>query len=265
MSSESRTRMTVPRLVARKAASEKIVVLTAYDYPMGLLVDQAGVDIALVGDSLGPEELGYENTIPVNMEVMIHHCSAVRRGVHYALLVADMPFMASQINSEEALRNAGRLVQLGGANAVKIEGGAAFAPTIRRIVDAGIPVMGHVGFKPQSVNLTGVARQGKDDEGAARVLADARALEAAGAFAVVLELVPDDVAARITQSVGIPTIGIGAGPHCDGQVLVTSDMIGLRTGARALKHVRQYAHVGDEISRAVRAFRDDVLGGRFPE
>jgi 3-methyl-2-oxobutanoate hydroxymethyltransferase len=264
MSSDTKSKVTVPKLTLRKGG-EKITMLTAYDYPTALLVDDSGVDIVFVGDSLGCEELGYDSTIRVTMDDMLHHCRAVRRGVKSALLLVDMPFLSYQISPEEAVRNAGRLLQEGGANAVKLEGGTAIGPTIRRIVDAGIPVMGHVGYQPQSTNITGVAKQGKDEEGAARVVEDALAVEGAGAFAVVLELVPSDLAQRVTGALKIPTIGIGAGPHCDGQVLVISDMIGLRPAARPLRHVKVYAHVGDEIARAGRAFKDDVVAGRFPE
>lgn len=255
----------MPKLLARKGAGEKITMLTAYDFPTAQLVDEAGIDIVFVGDSLGREELGYADTIEVTMEDMLHHCRAASRGTRSSLLLVDMPFLSYQISPEEAVRNAGRLLQEGHANAVKLEGGTSIAPTIRRIVDAGIPVMGHIGFQPQSVNLTGIAKQGKDEESAARVLEDALAVEEAGAFAVVLELVPFDLAARITEALKIPTIGIAAGPHCDGQVLVISDLIGLRPNARVLKHVKQYAHIGEDIERALRAFKDDVVAGRYPE
>ena len=265
MATETRPKITVPKLLARKESGEKISMLTAYDFPTARLVDEAGIDIVFVGDSLGREELGYENTLEVTMDDMLHHCRAAYRGIRSSLLLVDMPFLSYQINADDAVRNAGRMLQEGHANAVKLEGGTSIAATIRRIVDAGIPVMGHIGFQPQSVNLTGIAKQGKDEESAARILDDARAVEEAGAFAVVLELVPADLAARITQSLKIPTIGIGAGPHCDGQVLVISDLLGLRPHARVLRHVKQYAHVGEDIERALRAFKDDVDGGRFPE
>lgn len=265
MPTETRTKITVPKLLARKASGEKITMLTAYDFPTAQLVDEAGIDIVFVGDSLGREELGYEDTIEVTMDDMLHHCRAAHRGTKSALLLVDMPFLSYQINADDAVRNAGRMLQEGHANAVKLEGGTSIAPTIRRIVDAGIPVMGHVGFQPQSVNITGIAKQGKDEESAARVLEDALAVEEAGAFAVVLELVPFDLAARITQALKIPTIGIAAGPQCDGQVLVITDLIGLRPHARVLKHVKQYAHVGADIERALRAFKDDVVAGRYPE
>jgi 3-methyl-2-oxobutanoate hydroxymethyltransferase len=256
--------MTVPELALRKSRGEKIVALTAYDYPMALLADDSGTDIVLVGDSLGMEALGFDSTLPVTLEILLHHLKAVRRGTQRALLLADMPFLSYQINADEAVRNAGRLMQEGGANAVKLEGGAAFAPTVRRLTDAGIPVVGHLGFTPQSVNLIGVRVQGKDEIGAARLRSDALALQDAGAFAIVLELVPAALASEITASLTIPTIGIGAGPHCDGQVLVTTDLIGLRPDRPPLKHVRPYAHVGTDIQIALQAFCNDVKVGTFP-
>ena len=258
------TPVTARDLMRRKTRGEKIVALTAYDYPLARLVDESGADIILVGDSLGMEELGFDSTVPVTTEMMLHHLRAVRRGTQRALLLADMPFLSYQINPDEAVRNAGRLLQEGGANAVKLEGGAAFAPTIRRLTDCGIPVFGHLGFTPQSVNLIGVRVQGKDEAGAARLRADALAVQEAGAVALVLELLPPVLAAEITASLAIPTIGIGAGPHCDGQVLVTSDLIGLRPDRPPLKHVRAYAHVGQDIQRAVMAFSEDVRKGQFP-
>ena len=256
--------VTLARLAQKKRRGEKISVLTAYDYPTALLVDGSGVDITLVGDSLGMEELGYDTTVPVTMEIMLHHTKAVRRGTRRAWLVADLPFLSYQINPDEAVRNAGRLLQEAEANAVKLEGGVIMAPTIQRIVDAGIPVMAHIGFTPQSVHLLGVRKQGKDEAGANQVLADAQAVEEAGAFAVVLELIPDALAAQVTAQLSIPTIGIGAGPDCDGQVLVTSDLIGLRPDRPTLKHVRRYAEVGAEIARALQSYRKEVESRQFP-
>ena len=257
-------KVTLASLARKKRQGEKISVLTAYDYPLALLVDGSGVDITLVGDSLGMEELGFETTLPVTMEIMLHHTKAVRRGTNRALLVADLPFLSYQVNPDEAVRNAGRLLQEGEANAVKLEGGVAIAPTIKRLVDAGIPVMAHIGFTPQSVHLLGLRKQGKDDAGAAQVLADARAVQDAGAFAVVLELIPDTLAAQITTELAIPTIGIGAGPNCDGQVLVTSDLLGLRPERTPLKHVRQYATIGETIKLALKTYREDVEASQFP-
>jgi 3-methyl-2-oxobutanoate hydroxymethyltransferase len=257
--------VTVDALLKKRRAGEKIVVVTAYDYPFARLVDRSGADVVFVGDSVGREELGFENELPVTMEIMVHHTRAARRGTRRALLLADMPFLSYQVNADEAVRNAGRLVQEGGANAVKLEGGIAVAPTIRRIVEAGIPVCGHVGFTPQSVNRSGAHLYGKDAQEAQQVLDDALAVEAAGAFAVVLELLPADLAERVTNALSIPTIGIGAGPHCAGQVLVISDLLALRADDRPpYKHVKEYAQIGKEILRALAAFRDDVVSGHFP-
>ena len=256
--------VTLAQLAQKKRKGEKITVLTAYDYPLALLVDGSGVDITLVGDSLGMEELGLDTTVPVTMEIMLHHTRAVRRGTKRALLVVDMPFLSYQVNADEAVRNAGRLMQEGEANAVKLEGGTTIAPTLRRVVEAGIPVMAHIGFTPQSVHLLGVRKQGKDEAGAKKVREDALAVQEAGAFAVVLELIPEDLAAQITSELSIPTIGIGAGPGCDGQVLVTSDLLGLRPDRKLLKHVRQYARVGETIAQALREYREEVETGKFP-
>jgi len=257
-------KVTLASLAQKKKRGRKITVLTAYDYPTALLVDGAGVDITLVGDSLGMEELGCDTTLPVTMEIMLHHVKAVRRGTRRALLLADMPFLSYQVNADEAVRNAGRLMQESEAEAVKLEGGVAAAPTIRRLVQAGIPVMAHIGFTPQSVHQIGLRKQGKDEAGAQQVMADAQAVQEAGAFAVVLELIPDALAAQITQALLIPTVGIGAGAGCDGQVLVTSDLIGLRPDRPPLRHVRQYAQVGAEIARALNAYREEVESGQFP-
>ncbi len=257
-------KVTLAALAQRKRRGEKISMLTAYDYPTALLIDGAGLDIVLVGDSLGMEELGLDTTLPVTMDVMVHHTQAVRRGTRRALLVADMPFLSYQVNADEAVRNAGRLLQEAGAEAVKLEGGAVIASTIRRLVQAGIPVMAHIGFTPQSVHQIGLRKQGKDEAGARQVRDDALAVQEAGAFAVVLELIPDDLAAQITQSLAIPTVGIGAGPGCDGQVLVTSDLLGLRPDRAPLKHVRRYAQVGEDIARALRAYKEEVENGSFP-
>jgi len=261
---ELKEKVTLAKLALKKRQGQKITVLTAYDYPTALLVDGAGVDITLVGDSLGMEELGYDTTVPVTMEIMLHHTKAVRRGTRRALLLADMPFLSYQINADEAVRNAGRLMQEGEAGAVKLEGGVAVAPTIRRLVQAGIPVMAHIGFTPQSVHQIGLRKQGKDEAEARQVMEDAQAVQDAGAFAVVLELIPEALAARITATLTIPTIGIGAGPGCDGQVLVTSDLIGLRPDRPMLRHVRQYAQVGAEIARALNTYREEVESGQFP-
>jgi 3-methyl-2-oxobutanoate hydroxymethyltransferase len=266
MSDGQANKITVPYLARKKGRGEKIVMVTAYDYPFARLVDQSGADITLVGDSLGMVELGYETTLPVTMDIMLHHLQAARRGTSRALLMADMPFLSYQVSPEDAVRNAGRLLQEGGAEAVKLEGGAAMTPTIRRLVDIGIPVMGHLGYTPQSVHQIGTRIQGKDEASAQRLRQDARAIQDAGAFALVLELVPHALAAQITASLDIPTIGIGAGPDCDGQVLVINDLLDLQGGDYVpFKHVKQYAHIGDDILRALRAFHKEVNEGAFPE
>ena len=259
-----RERFTVPDARAKKARGEKLVMLTAYDYPSARLADRAGVDMVLVGDSLGATVLGYKNVVPVTLDDIAHHVRAARRGLKYALLVADLPFGTYQASVEDAVRNAVLLMK-DGAEAVKLEGGAAIAPTIRRLSDVGIPVMGHLGLTPQSIHLLGGHRvQGVTAEDAERLLADARLVEAAGAFAVVLETIPAELAAQITTAVGIPTIGIGAGAACDGQVQVWHDLLGLG-GGRAFRHAKRYAEVGQIIETAVREYADEVRTSRFPD
>lgn len=258
-------KITAPSLMDMKARGEKISVLTAYDYAWGRLIDEAGIDIALVGDSLGMVVLGYENTLQVTMDDMVRHTAAVARGAKTALVVADMPFMSYQVSVEEAVRNAGRLVQEAGAQAVKLEGGDHAASAIRRIVDIGIPVMGHVGMTPQSVHqMGGFKMQGKDAENAARIRAEALALQEAGAFAVVLESIPSALAKEITQSLVIPTIGIGAGPDCDGFVLVTSDLLGIYDKF-VPSFVKQYANLWQVTLDAFKAYNSDVKECRYPE
>lgn len=264
-------KVTVPDLLQRKAPTagshsniQKITCLTAYDYPTARLLDEAGVDVILVGDSLGMVVLGHENTLSVTVDEMLHHTRAVRRGAHRALVVADMPYGSYHTDTSESLRNAVRFVKEAGAEAVKVEGGERRLELIARLTEAEIPVMGHVGLTPQSVNALGGYRvQGKTPDAAEQLLRDARAVEAAGAFAVVLEAVPRDLAARITGDLRIPTIGIGAGPDCDGQVLVLHDILGL-TFNQTPKFARQYANVGKAIFSAARAYCDDVRSGRFP-
>src|SRR5216117_1139836 len=222
----------VPDLRSMKERREKIAVLTAYDVTTARLLDRAGIDMILVGDSLGMVVLGFETTLPVTLDMMIHHTKAVSRGARRALIVADMPFLTFQLSVEEAMRNAGRLIQEGGAAAVKIEGGRQIVDTARRLVDIGVPVMGHLGLTPQSVHqLGGFRPQGRDSEAADRLTKDAAVLEKVGVFAIVLESIPADLAGRVTASVKIPTIGIGAGPQCDGQVLVSYDALGLSDAA----------------------------------
>jgi 3-methyl-2-oxobutanoate hydroxymethyltransferase len=265
-------KITVPDILSRKSQSPagfaeskaKITCLTAYDYPTARLLDDAGVDILLVGDSVGMAVLGYDSTLPVTLDEMVHHTRAVRRATRRALLVADMSYGSFHLSLDESVRNALRLVKEGGAEAVKVEGGERRIELIARLVDAEIPVMGHVGLTPQSVNALGGFRvQGKTGDAARQVERDARAVEAAGAFAIVLESMPRDVAARITEKLTIPTIGIGAGPDCDGQVLVIHDLLGFGTQHKP-KFVRPYANLSAEITRAVSAYCDDVRNGSFP-
>jgi 3-methyl-2-oxobutanoate hydroxymethyltransferase len=263
-------KVTVPELLQRKSTAadspnkRKITCLTAYDYPTARLMDEAGVDVVLVGDSVAMVVLGYESTLPLTMEESLHHTKAVRRGVQRALVVADMPFGTYQGDVNEALKNAVRFVKEAGAEAVKVEGGERRLELIARLTEAEIPVMGHVGLTPQSVNAMGGYRvQGKTAGGAEQLLRDARAVEAAGAFAIVLEGIPRELAAEITKSVRIPTIGIGAGPDCDGQILVLHDLLGL-TFQEPPKFARRYANVGEVISQAVREYCADVQGGSFP-
>jgi 3-methyl-2-oxobutanoate hydroxymethyltransferase len=258
----------VPDILSRKSSSldkkAKISCLTAYDYPTARLLDEAGVEVLLVGDSLGMAVLGYDSTLPVTLDDILHHTRAVRRGTKRALLVADMPYGSFHVSIEEAIRNAVRLVKEGGAEAVKIEGGERRIELIAKLVEAEIPVMGHIGLTPQSFNaLGGFQVQGKTADAARRVERDARAVEAAGAFSVVLESLPRELAARITDNLRIPTIGIGAGPDCDGQILVLHDLLGLTAGHKP-KFVRRYADLGAEVSRAVGEYCEDVRHGRFP-
>jgi 3-methyl-2-oxobutanoate hydroxymethyltransferase len=246
------------------ARSESIAMVTAYDATFARMLDEGGADVLLVGDSLGMVVQGRDTTLPVTMDEMLYHCRAVARGSKRAHLVGDMPFMSYQTSSEEAVRNAGRFLAEGGMHSVKLEGGADMAKTIRRIVAAGIPVMGHVGLTPQSVHAMGGFRvQGKGVEEAQRVLDDARAVAEAGAFAIVLEGVPAQLASRITTELPIPTIGIGAGPHCDGQVLVCYDLLGL-TADRTPKFVKKYDSFYDRGVSAMKRFRDEITSGDFP-
>lgn len=247
----------------KKAKGEKITVLTAYDYPTARLLDEAGIDMVLVGDSLGMVVLGYDNTLAVTMEDMLHHTRAVARGCKQALVVTDMPFLSYHISLAESVRNAGRLIQEGGAQAVKLEGGAEQADVIRALTAAGIPVVGHIGLTPQAVyQLGGFKVQGKGEEEAAKLLRDAKAVAEAGAFALVLECVPAPLAKLITAKTPIPTIGIGAGKDCDGQVLVINDLIGLSD--ISAKFVKRYADLGCQIKTAVTTYIRDVEEGNFP-
>jgi 3-methyl-2-oxobutanoate hydroxymethyltransferase len=257
-------RVTIGELKEMKQKGEKIPMLTAYDYATAKLMDEVGVPLLLVGDSLGMVILGYESTIPVTMEEMLHHTKAVVRGTKRALVVGDMPFMTYHTSISDALRNAGRFIQEGGAQAVKLEGGEPMAEVVHRVVECGIPVMGHIGLTPQSIHqLGGFKVQGKTQEAAIRLLKDAQALEKAGAFAIVLESIPAPLARIITQKVGVPTIGIGAGPWCDGQVQVVSDLLGLFTDF-VPKHAKQYARLFETIKSAVVDYLAEVQAGTFP-
>jgi 3-methyl-2-oxobutanoate hydroxymethyltransferase len=261
---ERQEHITVPGLLQRKKSGEKIVMVTAYDYPSARLADRAGLDVVLVGDTLGIMALGYKTTIPLTLEEMLHHVKAARRGVKRALLLADMPFGTFQISPEEALRNAAQLLKAGGAQAVKLEGGASIAETVRRMTGAGIPVMGHLGLMPQSYHVFGGHHvQGREPEAARQILADAKALEAAGAFGVVLEAIPAALAAQITSELAILTIGIGAGPACDGQVQVWHDLFGIYPG-KTLRHVKRYAEIGPLMEEALRNYAEEVRQRAFP-
>jgi 3-methyl-2-oxobutanoate hydroxymethyltransferase len=258
------TRVTVQTLRAMTSRSERITMVTAYDATFARMLDQGGADVLLVGDSLGMVVQGQETTLPVTMDEMLYHCRAVARGSKRAHLVGDMPFMSYQVSAEEALKNAGRFLAEGGMHAVKLEGGADVARSVRRIVAAGIPVMGHVGLTPQSVHaLGGFKVQGRREEDAERVLADAKIVAEAGAYAVVLEGIPSELASRITAELAVPTIGIGAGPHCDGQVLVCYDMLGL-TAEHVPRFVKQYETFYAAGLDAMARFRQEVRAGAFP-
>jgi 3-methyl-2-oxobutanoate hydroxymethyltransferase len=249
----------------RKIKGARITMLTAYDYATAIVLDNAGVDITLVGDSLGMVVLGYESTLPVTMEEMLHHTKAVSRGTKRALLIADMPFMSYQVSDAEAMLNAGRFLKEAGAHGVKLEGGREVAGLIRKMTAAGIPVMAHLGLTPQSVlQFGGYKIQGKEDAAANRIMEDARMIEDAGAFSVVLECVPAPLAAKITKALSIPTIGIGAGVDCDGQVLVINDMLGLFERFTP-KFVKKYCNLNAQMKDAVRQYIDEVKSGKFPD
>lgn len=257
-------RISTTHLVKMKSRGEKIVMVTAYDYPTACLVDEAGVDVVLVGDSLGMVVLGHNTTLPVTLDDMIHHAKAVVRGVKRALVAVDMPFLTYQTGTEDALRGAGRILQETGAAAVKLEGGVDSCPQVRSLVSAGIPVIGHLGLTPQSVNAFGGYRpQGRDEESAQRILSDAQALEHSGAFSIVLECIPEDLAEKITATVSIPTVGIGAGVHCDGQVLVLHDLLGIAGNVQP-RFVKRYAQVGEVIRGAVEDYAREVRESKFP-
>lgn len=258
-------KVTTTLIRERKTKNDKISMLTAYDYPTAVILDQSGVDIILVGDSLGMVVLGYESTLPVTMEDMLHHTKAVARGTKHALLIADMPFMSYQVSTADALYNAGRFLKEAGAQGVKLEGGGEVAELIRKMTAIGIPVMGHIGLTPQSVHqLGGYKVQGRDEATAKKLMEDAVMIEEAGAFSLVLECVPAPLAASITQALSIPTIGIGAGVHCDGQVLVTNDMLGLFERF-VPKFVKKYADLHNQMKTGIRLYIDEVKEGKFPD
>jgi 3-methyl-2-oxobutanoate hydroxymethyltransferase len=264
MSRQAKT-VSVAEIASRKGSGRRLTMLTAYDALTARLLDSIDIlDMILVGDSVGTTLLGLPDTTGVTMDDIVHHTRAVRRGVKRALVVADMPFLSYQASDEQAMLNAARLIREGGAQSVKIEGGSEIVPVVRKLTDAGIPVVGHIGLRPQSVHLTGLKVQGRTGAEAERVEADALALQDAGAYAVVLELLPRELAARITSAIAIPTIGIGSGPDCDGQVLVIADLLGLSPERAPFRHVKQYAQVGKAIADAARAYCDDVQDGRFP-
>lgn len=267
MSTQSgeRKRITTLDLLEMKQQGERIAVLTAYDFLFARLIDRAGVEVVLVGDSLAQVALGLDSTLPVTVDDMIHHARAVVRGVQRALVVVDLPFLSYQVSREDALRNAGRVLKETGASAVKVEGGSpSMAATVAALVDAGIPVMGHLGFTPQSVNALGGFRvQGRGEEAAGRLLEDARRLDEAGVFALVLELVPGDLARRVTEAVRAPTIGIGAGVDCDGQVLVLPDMLGLNADFRP-RFLRRFAELAQDASAGIDAYVAAVKSGEYP-
>jgi 3-methyl-2-oxobutanoate hydroxymethyltransferase len=256
--------ITTQQLIRYKKEGRPIVALTAWDYPVAQVLDQAGVDLILVGDTLGMVILGYETTLPVTLDEIIHHAKAVRRGVQHALMVVDMPFLTYQESPEQALRSTGRVLKETGAQAVKLEGGyPAMTAIVSRLTQAGIPVLGHIGLTPQSVHqVGGFRKQGQSAEAGERMLEEAIALEQAGAFGIVIEHVPADLALRISQKLMIPTIGIGAGPHCDGQVLVTADMLGLTTKRPPFAKV--YVDLREQITQAVQAYGNEVRDHQFP-
>ena len=262
--SDARAPVTVHELLTMKEQGQRIVVLTCYDALFARLLDAADVDVLLVGDSVNQVLAGAETTLSATLEQMIYHTKIVRRGAERAMVLCDLPFLTYQVSREEAIRNAGRVLQEAGCHGVKLEGGQPMAETVRALVDVGIPVMGHLGLPPQSVHALGGYRvQGRDEATAERLKADARALEQAGAFAIVLELIPAPLASQITRSLTIPTIGIGAGPACDGQVLVLHDMLGLNDRFAA-KFVKRYAALAEDVREAVRLYAAEVREGRYP-
>ncbi|CFX10980.1 Ketopantoate hydroxymethyltransferase [Syntrophomonas zehnderi OL-4] len=258
------SRVSTASIKDKKLQQEKITMLTSYDYSTAAMVDAAGIDMILVGDSLGNVVLGYENTLAVTMEDMLHHTKAVTRATSRTMVIGDMPFLSYHISVPEAVRNAGRFIKEAGAQAIKLEGGTERIDTVKAILDAQIPVVGHIGLTPQSVNQFGGFKvQGKDLEGARKLIADAKALDEAGVFSIVLECVPNGLAQKITQEVSVPTIGIGAGPYCDGQVLVINDMLGMYKG-HIPKFVKKFANLEPLIMEALKGYKEEVEAGIFP-
>ncbi len=258
-------KVTAKDIIEKKKKSEKIVTITSYDYSFAKIVDDSGIDLILVGDSLSMVMLGYTNTLSVTMDEMIHHTKAVSRGVSNALIVGDMPFLSYKIDIVEAVKNAGRFIQEGGAEAVKVEGGTEICPTIKAMIDADIQVMGHIGLTPQAVyQFGGFLVQGKTIETAKKLILDAKNLEEVGVFSIVLESIPWQVAELITNSVNVPTIGIGAGPYCDGQILVIHDMLGIFTDIKP-KFLKYFGNIGEAISRALNNYKDEVINGKYPD
>jgi 3-methyl-2-oxobutanoate hydroxymethyltransferase len=259
-----RKKITPVDIQAMKKDGKRIAMLTAYDYPTALLEDRAGIEIILVGDSLAMTMLGYENTLPVTMDAMIHHTQAVTRGAKYALIIGDMPFMSYNTSEKDAIFNAGRFMKEAGADAVKLEGGASVKETVRAIVRAGIPVMGHIGLTPQTISMLGGFKvQGKDAQAAQKIIDDALSLEDAGAFSVLLEAVPAPIAEKVTERLKVPTIGIGAGVHCDGQVLVVHDLLGLFDRFTP-KFAKRYVNLSELMLKAFDSYREEVQKGAFP-
>ncbi len=258
-------KVTIKDIIEKKKKGEKIVSITSYDYSFAKLVDGSGIDLVLVGDSLSMVMLGYSNTLSVTMDEMIHHTKAVSRGVSNALIVGDMPFLSYKIDIKEAVRNAGRFIQEGGAEAVKVEGGTEMCPTIKAIIEADIQVMGHIGLTPQAIyKFGGFLVQGKTIEAAKKLILDAKNLEEIGVFSIVLESIPWQIAKLITKSVNIPTIGIGAGRYCDGQILVIHDMLGIFTDIKP-KFIKYFGKIGESISRALEEYRNEVTNGLYPD
>ena len=259
-----REKVTIRKLQQKKESGKKITMMTAYDYPMAGLVDESGIDTILVGDSLGMVVLGYESTVPVTMDEMLHHCKAVSRGAKRSFIIGDMPFMSYHVSVEQAVENAGRFIKESGCDAIKLEGGSDMAPVVRAIVKAGIPVCAHIGLTPQTATmLSGFKVQGKDAESAQELMESAQNLEAAGAFMIVMECIPDLLAANITEALSIPTIGIGAGEDCDGQVLVFHDLVGLFERFTP-KFVKQYINLSSMIKAALVQYKNEVEEGSFP-